>query len=322
MFRTAPIEVVLAWPTPNYDHPETRGSEVWWASGIFLLAATICVATRLFTRIFVRHYFGVDDALVVLGFICSVAVTAFVAVGTHSYDWDRHLWDVPMSLYSGSAEMLYYSRIAWGLAASFTRLSVLSFYYRLLGACTAPRHFYWANHALTAATIIMLLYYLFSGIFACTPISGYWSWPTAPGTVCFNDGLSFQVSAIINTTLEAIVATLPLMAISKLNVNPSQRISVIGVLCLGYFVALAGAFRTLYIFKVVDTFDLTWWAAPQWICSEVENDVALVYTSLKILLVSIFTNPVNRSVPVRLHFAQLLVALCENLEVSPPRAYR
>jgi hypothetical protein len=62
---------------------------------------------------------------------------------------------------------LYFVRIFWGLATSLVRLSVLCLYYRLVKSSNAPRYFHWILHAMTALTVVMLLYYLFSGIFPC-----------------------------------------------------------------------------------------------------------------------------------------------------------
>jgi len=84
------------------------------------------------------------------------------------------------------------------------------------------------------------------------------------------------VCAILNTTSEFVVALLPIVAVHKLGVRPDQRWGVIGLLSLGLFVTFAGCFRTYYIWKIAHTYDVSWWAAPQWICSEVEIDSALV----------------------------------------------
>jgi hypothetical protein len=85
-----------------------------------------------------------------------------------------------------------------------------------------------------------------------------------------------EVAAIVNTLSEVWVATMPFIAVFRLRVDYRQRWGVIGLLSLGYLVAVAGIFRTYYIFKLISTYDLTWWSGPQWICSEVEIDLALV----------------------------------------------
>jgi len=97
-----------------------------------------------------------------------------------------------------------------------------------------------------------------------------------PDSSCFNDGLSMQVSAVVNTLAEIWIATIPLIAVFKLHVERSQRWAVISVLSLGYTVGVAGIFRTFFIFKAFTTLDISWWSGPQWICAEVELDLALV----------------------------------------------
>jgi hypothetical protein len=93
---------------------------------------------------------------------------------------------------------------------------------------------------------------------------------------CFNDSLSLEVSAVVNTVSEFWVATMPLLATYRLHVDPKQRWSVINILCLGYLVCIAGCLRTYYIWKAVSSYDYTWWSGPQWIASELEIDTALV----------------------------------------------
>jgi hypothetical protein len=175
-----------------------------------------------------------------------------------------------------AAKVLYVSRIFWGLASSFVRLSVLCLFYRLCHACQAPRYFHWVLHGMTGTTVLLLLYYFFSGLLPCMPISAYWEWPPRTDAKCINDGSSMQASAVLNTFSEFVLATLPLLAVFRLNVDRRQRWSVICLLSLGFLVAFAGCFRTFYIWKVLTTYDLTWWSGPQWICSEVEIDLALV----------------------------------------------
>lgn len=56
-----------------------------------------------------------------------------------------------------------------------------------------------------------------------------------------------------------------------------ERRSVAGVLCLGVLVFMAGCVRCAFVYKgLVVTWDTTWWAGPEWVCSEVENNLALV----------------------------------------------
>jgi hypothetical protein len=92
---------------------------------------------------------------------------------------------------------------------------------------------------------------------------------------CINDYRAMQFSSVFNTVSEIVIAILPVAAVFRFNVDPNQRWGVIGLFSLGYLVAIAGVVRSYYLWKVVETYDLTWWASPQWCCSEVELDLAL-----------------------------------------------
>jgi hypothetical protein len=67
--RTIPAEVVLAWPTPNYDDPVTRGSALMLVNAIFIGLVLITVFARLWTRLFITRWFGLDDVFVVLALV-------------------------------------------------------------------------------------------------------------------------------------------------------------------------------------------------------------------------------------------------------------
>jgi hypothetical protein len=62
--------VAVHWPTPNYTHPHTRGPELYIINSIFLFIATFCVATRLYTRISIRNWFGLDDVFISIALVC------------------------------------------------------------------------------------------------------------------------------------------------------------------------------------------------------------------------------------------------------------
>jgi hypothetical protein len=109
-----------------------------------------------------------------------------------------------------------------------------------------------------------------------SPISAYWSFPVTPDQRCVCDGLVMKCTAILNTFAEFTLAFLPAIAVYRLRVDPKQRSSVIGLLSLGFLVSATGCVRTFFVWKVVNTFDYTWWSTPHWICSQVEINMALV----------------------------------------------
>jgi hypothetical protein len=63
--------VVATWPIPNYVDPITRGPELYIINSIWLLIATFAVALRLYSRIWIRNWFGLDDIFVLVALVCN-----------------------------------------------------------------------------------------------------------------------------------------------------------------------------------------------------------------------------------------------------------
>ena len=69
MYSIVPTYIILTWPAPNYVDPPTRGPEFYIVCGIFLGLASIALALRLYARLFVRRWFGLDDALIIVSWV-------------------------------------------------------------------------------------------------------------------------------------------------------------------------------------------------------------------------------------------------------------
>ncbi|KAG9378568.1 hypothetical protein A1F94_010337 [Pyrenophora tritici-repentis] len=84
-----PLDVILSWPTPNYVDPETRGPALIIVNAIFMTLATLTVCARLYTRLVVKRWFGIDDVFILLALLFTVGLTAVVLLANERYGWDR-----------------------------------------------------------------------------------------------------------------------------------------------------------------------------------------------------------------------------------------
>lgn len=64
-----PVEVLLSWPTPNYENPTTRGDALLIVNSIFLSLAVITVSLRMYTRLMIKRWLGIDDVFILLGLV-------------------------------------------------------------------------------------------------------------------------------------------------------------------------------------------------------------------------------------------------------------
>lgn len=67
--RDIPIDVYLSFPSPNFDDPQTRGPALVIVNSIFISLVIIAVALRIYTRVYIKRWFGSDDY-----FICAALV--------------------------------------------------------------------------------------------------------------------------------------------------------------------------------------------------------------------------------------------------------
>lgn len=177
---------------------------------------------------------------------------------------------------TAGAKTVFIAKVWWISASSFIRLSLLSFFYRLLDHVeVVHRGFYrMVLHATTFFVVSIYLSYLGIIVWACDVPSNYFLWPS-PGH-CIQEGYADTIMSGFNTTSEFLVAALPIPVIMSLRMNKMQRRTVVSLLCLGFLVGVVGIVRSYYVWTLFQSDDLTWWAGPHWICSEVEICVAMV----------------------------------------------
>lgn len=69
--RIPPINVILQWPTPNYIDPVNRGPALLIVNIIFVTLVVIAFVGRMYCRIEIQKWFGIDDATNILAFVSS-----------------------------------------------------------------------------------------------------------------------------------------------------------------------------------------------------------------------------------------------------------
>lgn len=89
---------------------------------------------------------------------------------------------------------------------------------------------------------------------------------------------------IVNTVADFVVTVVPIPLIMRLRMPKPERIGVIVLLSLGFFITLAGIIRTYYIWlALVHTKDASWYSYPLFVAATVEVDVGIVsWTSIHI----------------------------------------
>ncbi|TID13449.1 hypothetical protein E6O75_ATG11365 [Venturia nashicola] len=269
--RDVPIDVFMQFPLPNYTNPKTRGSALVYTNGILIAITIVFVLLRVYTRVFIKGWIGVDDWLILVAAFFTVGLTTCVVLANEK---NRHIWDIPFTKIAALGQIAIAAKLFFSIATFFTRMSLLSFYYRLLHD-TALKTYRLVLHAACILNAMVFIAFIALTIFQCSPVEAYWTFPSIGK--CLDEGKLMLSCAIISCFLDLLITILPIPMVMMLKMQLRQRIGVIFLLSLGFVVTIAGVVRTYYIYKsLILSYDETWFAYPLWIAAAVEVDLAVI----------------------------------------------
>ncbi|CAK7218925.1 hypothetical protein SBRCBS47491_003671 [Sporothrix bragantina] len=248
------------------------------AAGIVTLFLSGCfVAARLYTRMFItRTRVGASEFLVVLAWIFAFGVTIPQVLETN-YGMGAHIYDIPpgdLNL-SGNAEAQLISIFFYSLSLTFSKFSILALYLVVFP-------YSWVRSvsvfliAVVAASQIWMTYVIFT---ACTPIQAFWDF-TIVGATCHPQiyWLANQYQLIATDFL---IFLLPLPVVWRLKVRPGQKLLLVFIFAMGFFVCAISIIRIELIIPKTNNPgpDFTYSGIATYYWTDVETNLAVVVAS-------------------------------------------
>lgn len=200
--RIPPLSVWEKWPPSNYVDPQLHGPALLCINLIFITLVTVAVIGRFYSRIVVRRWFGLDDSMCILAYvrprlpnpttrsisasafetckresfvlfsntygiqIFTIGMTTVVILANEDYGWDRHEWDIPITMIPAANKIAFVAKLMFTFAATFTRLSLLCFYYRLVKD-SGILWFRWVLHASVALALAVCILFVCETVWLC-----------------------------------------------------------------------------------------------------------------------------------------------------------
>jgi hypothetical protein len=100
------------------------------------------------------------------------------------------------------------AKIVFVGAATFTRLSLHCFYYRLVQDSARP-WFKWLIHVNVAYTVGIFISFPFIAIFMCNPVKAYWTINLGP-VDCMDEGVATMVCGILSCVADFATTVTPM----------------------------------------------------------------------------------------------------------------
>ncbi|KAK3312582.1 hypothetical protein B0H66DRAFT_644749 [Apodospora peruviana] len=271
--RLPPVEVMKTWPKANYDDPVTRGSALLVVECIALSSALICLALRLYVRIFLVRNTGIDDWIMVAAALFGVGVTVSAILASTYYGWDRHVWDLHTATMIQGRQISMATQALFVLSSSLAKVSILVSYLRLALRGSWFRRLCHGAIWLVIVSSSVFIIILFT---QCTPISDYWN-VLKKELHCIPEAPPLILQSVITVLTDFIVWVLPLPTLYMAKLPLSQRIALIILFSFGGFVVIAGCMRTYWIHYIIEeTFDPTWQGMHLWIWTAVEVHLGVI----------------------------------------------
>ncbi|RHZ73473.1 hypothetical protein CDV55_108337 [Aspergillus turcosus] len=264
-----------------------RRPEVLVVSIIFFALATVFVALRFVSRIFVVRRVGLHDYLMLLawlidfGFSFSLFYATSKGLGLHDYD-------IPTSSRPGLNRADYAFTVLYNPALMAVKSSILVFYLTLT---RGEKVFRWANYVTLFAVNAAGLALTLVNVFQCHPVAAAYSYPLPPTAHCIDILTLYLSSSPVNIITDLAILFIPNPILTQMRLPRKQKIILIITFSFGFFVAVVDVIRIAYIqdaatsrqiavkdlhYQSAAGDDFSWYASLSFMWSVVEVNVSVM----------------------------------------------
>ncbi|RYP19383.1 hypothetical protein DL765_003356 [Monosporascus sp. GIB2] len=255
----------------DFDHPQTYlHEEHYWLFAVGGLLATLSLAQRFYTKVYLSTGLGVDDGFIFLAWVSAIATQA---INTWSLGFNGlgvHAWEMPLQTYERFSLSLYASAPTYSVCNGLTKLSLLTFYLKISPQAWF-RYSVWATIGIVICytPIITLLL-----IFSCNPVQMSWDTSIMDGH-CIDRPALYIATAVANIVTDCILFILPLKMVIGLKMRWAQKAVALMVFTIGSILVL--------LIPLLSSPDQPWDTAPASLWVFVEANLFIICGSMPTL---------------------------------------
>lgn len=225
--------------------------------------AILVVGVRLYARFKITKAPGIDDILIVGALVFGIALSCLVMIGNQIYYSGYHIWvrpstsllrltrsmlqDIPLASAVPHRINVWLGQVAYTLALSCVKISVLLFYRRLSVSFT--RCFLIAVWVGIVYNILYCIGFILTLCLLCRPLDAYWKsfnpeYYFTAKYKCGSEQLAEPLSAIFSVIGDFYSTVLPLTLVSRLTLPRRQKWALYFLFSLGFTVVATGSIRS------------------------------------------------------------------------------
>ncbi|KAF7586377.1 hypothetical protein BBP40_009023 [Aspergillus hancockii] len=258
--------------TSNLVDPPSLGAVTIAVSAITIAWAALFTAARIYTNIRKLKW---ADYFVIISLVLSAIYTGLVL---EMLEYARHQWDVPACWFNGRyLKILYAQGTLLGPVIFFAKSSIFLMYLQIF-TILKPIRF-----AIYFGLIFTFLLY-FPGV----PLESYYAAPHVGQK--WEDLLSNGnpsrliywgiVQGSLSVALDIYIFILPLPILARLHLPRRKRFQVLLIFSTAMMGIVASVIALVFRVQLDSTKDITWTQSALFICVIVENNVAIIVSSM------------------------------------------
>jgi len=226
---------------------------------------------------------GLDDLFISIAWMLATAAVGIIILCTDRYGFDRHIWDISPAYYEQAVRSAWLVGFLFLISTSFTKVSVLLFYRRLVKN-TFSRPLILAIWVAIGFVVVYSIVFLTFLLTSCYPLVATWK-KLDPNYKhpyhCQSPDLSVttvRISGALMVFTDFYSVTLPAVLVFRLRMGWRQRFALIIIFGIGYVVVGAGIVRTVYFAKMQDNsyIDKTWIGFNVYVSGIAEGNIGIV----------------------------------------------
>ncbi|KAH6855994.1 hypothetical protein B0I37DRAFT_442742 [Chaetomium sp. MPI-CAGE-AT-0009] len=211
--------------------------------------AVIFVLLRFWTRVKIVHALGPADWFIAASLIAAGCMCVGQAEQV-KHGKGKHIWDVDLDVdYIPMQRAWWFSLLCYVLTLFLTKVSICLLYLTIFTLEWARR----ACYAVLAIVVITNLWAIATTLTYCIPLEAAWD-PNVEASFCQSQDAWWANTGIIVVT-DIMIFILPIPFIAPLKLPCRQKMVVVGIFAIGFFVCLVSLIRLAILIQVKNAAD-------------------------------------------------------------------